>query len=62
MASVTLEQNAIINEFLDVIEANDMIGDLQNKYAGYEFYIVTVMFHFRIVHHQRILMSKSGLC
>ena len=45
MVSYTLEeQNAIINEFLDVIEANDMIGDLQNICAGHEFYMVNVSF------------------
>ena len=45
MVNYTLEeQNVIINEFLDVIEANDMIEGLQNKCTGYEFDIVKVSF------------------
>ena len=34
------KQNVITNEFLDVIQANDMIRDLKDKCAGYELDIV----------------------
>ncbi len=34
------KQNVITNEFLDVIQANDMIRDLKDKCARYEFDIV----------------------
>ena len=38
------EQDVVTNEFLDVIEANDVIGDLKDTCAGYEFDVVDVSF------------------
>ena len=53
------EQNAIINEFFDVIEANDVKETFQIN--AQDMSLTLLMFHVRIVHHQRILMGKSGL-
>ncbi len=45
MVSYALAKQIVtMNEFLDVIEANDIKRDLKDKCAGYEFDIVDVSF------------------